>query len=302
MARSKWILGGKAIAPMTIAVEVEKLSKEHDSLFKQVHANAAGCMGRIGKKSYCKACAKEVPSDEIGIAFAQVKKEGKDGKPSLPDIPFSKDERKAANPAIPAETFEVLSFIPAPALKYFTGVHRMVTAQGDNAAYVSALALLYKGMKDAKLVALLRYADNGTTYNAVLDEGGLLHEIYFADEVGNEADNVSLSLVSAASDKFTPQMNTMAKKMILANADKTGAILSTLVDTATATITTMAMEKRDKGIMTLPVAASQPVVDPTADLMKSMMANLALAGVSVGDEDEAAPVAAPVKAKKAAKK
>ena len=285
MARSKWILTGKAIAPMTIAVEVEKLSKEHESPFKQVHTE---CGGRIGKKSYCKACNKEVSTDVIGIAYVMgSKKEGKDGKGS-DDILFTKEERKSANPNIPAETFDVISFIPAPPLKYYKGVHRVVTAQGDNPAYVSALALLLKGLKDEKLVALLRYADNGTTYNAVLDDSGLLHEIYFADEVGNELENTSLSLVSAATDKFTAPMKTMIRKVIVANADrpeKTGmaGILSTLIDTATAVITRMALEKKEKGVITMPTMVAQPVVDPTADLMAMMQANLdaAIASTSV---------------------
>ena len=297
MARSKWVLAGKAIAPVTISVEVEKLSKEHDSSFKQVHI---GCGGRIGKKSYCKACAVEVAPDAIGIAYAWVKKEGKDGRPSIADTPFTKEERKAANPAIPLETLEVLSFIPAPPLKFYKGVHRVVTALEDKAMFVSALAILRKGMTAANLVALLRYADNGTTYLATLDGNGILHELFFADEVGNEAENASLNIVTNATEKFDAKMTTMAKKMIAANADKTGEILLTLTDTATAAIEVLAAEKKEKGVMTLPTAITQPVVDPSADIMAQMMANLAAAGMSSDDDEAQAP--APVKKASSKKK
>lgn len=278
MARSKWLLAG--IGTFIIPVKTEAISKENEPSFAEFHA-IEGCGARLGRKVICKGCGKEVPTDEKGKGWIFTTKQEK-------PLQFTKDEIASLHPNdIPEGTIQVVNFIEQLPFKYYNGNHKTVAPQEKNAAIVSALALFYEGLHKTKKVALVRYWDNNTAYFAVLNSQGVMSNIYFSEEVADETENETLALVTAAT--VVPAHVTMMEKIIKANT-KPFDITTALHNTFLENVTARAIEKQEKGILTVSATAPTPQVNVQDDLMAALTASIATAG---GD-DTAAP--APVQA------
>ena len=116
MARSKWLLAG--IGTFIIPVKTEVISKENDPSFAEFHA-VEGCGARLGRKTVCKGCSKEVPSEEKGKGWIFNAKQEK-------PLQFTKDEIASLHPQdIPEGTIQVVNFIEPLPFKYFNGTHKM---------------------------------------------------------------------------------------------------------------------------------------------------------------------------------
>lgn len=291
MARSKWLLTGVGV--FTIPVKAITLSKDTESNFVQIHADGK-CGGRLGRKVSCKKCGVIVPNEQVGIAYAMTKKVGDDGIPAIPDIPFTKEEKAAMHPNnIPEGTIQVVNVIDPLPFKYLNGVHKIVVPQEKNAAIAGNLALFYDGLAKRGKVALVRYFDMGNVYNAIINAQGLMSNVYFAEEVDDEKENDALAMVAAA--KVDPAHTTLMVK-ILKSMEKPLDVATALKDSFTENVTALAMEKQEKGVMTIAPVVSAPAANAGADMMAALTASLALAGET---SDEAAP-AAPTAAKPAA--
>jgi non-homologous end joining protein Ku len=295
MATSKWILAGVGV--FTIPIKMVTVSKETESNIKQIHADGV-CGGRLGRAITCKKCLKTVPNDQVGIAFAQSKKEV-DGVPVVPDIPTTKDELALMRPKdfIPG-VMQVVAIIDPLPTKYYNGQHRIIVPQEKNALIASNLALFFNGLHSMKQVAFVKYFDMGNVYFATIDAQGNMDNLYFAEEVDTE-ENESLAMV-AASTIDTAHSTLMVQILKAMKKKQTFDIATTMKDVQTENRANLMMEKLTTGKMTLPTTAPAPVVNAAADQMAALQASLAAAG----EDTAAAPVApaAPVKAKKAAKK
>jgi non-homologous end joining protein Ku len=290
MARSKWLLSG--IGTFIIPVKTAVISKENEPSFAEFH-NVEGCGARLGRLTNCKGCGKVVPSEEKGKGWIFTAKQEK-------PLQFTKDEIASLHPNdIPEGTIQVVNFIEALPFKYYNGSHKTVAPQEKNAAIVSALALFYEGLHKTKRVALVRYWDNNTSYFAVLNSQGVMSNIYFSDEVADEKENETLALVSAA--VVAPAHVTMMEKIIKANT-KPFDIKTALHNTFLENVTARAIEKQEKGVLTVSTTVATPTVNVQDDLMAALTASIALAGVADEEPAQATGTAdAKPKAKKAKK-
>jgi non-homologous end joining protein Ku len=283
------------IGAFIIPVKTENISKDIDPSFAEFHA-IEGCGARLGRKTICKGCGKEVPTEEKGKGWIFTAKQEK-------PLPFTKEEIASLHPQdIPEGTMQVINFIEALPFKWLNGTHKTVAPQDKNPSIVSALALFYEGLAKTKKVALVRYWDSNTAYYATLNAHGILSNVYFSEEVADEKDNEALALVSAST--VVPAHVTMMEKVIKANT-KAFNIKSDLRNVFLENVTARAIEKQEKGVLTITPNAPAPAVNVGADLMATLTASIAMAGGVGSDEEVLIPVAtgtADAKPKKTAKK
>ena len=293
MARRKWMLAGIGVG--VIPVKTEVISKDINPSFAEFHA-VEGCGARLGRKTICKGCGKEVPMEEKGKGWIFTAKQEK-------PLQFTDKEIASLHPQdIPEGTMEVMNFIDSVPFKYLNGSHKTVAPDGTSPAIVSALALFYEGLAKTKKVALVRYWDSNTAYYGVLNQYGILSNVYFSEEVADEKENESLVQVSAS--KVEASHVTMMEKFIRKTIEVKGKfdIKNALRNVFLENVTARALEKQEKGILTVLPTAPAPAVNVGADLMATLTASIAMAG---GEVEETAPATgtadATAKPKKTAK-
>lgn len=295
MARQKYVI---SIANMIIPVKLKKLSDEKDINFKELHAKAE-CGKRLGRKVICVGCVekravdisnllekmnsletklgkkmvKAIPEDVLASvqnllvgSFAEVPKEEKGkgwvetDKQEFP-LQFTKEELALLHPMdVPEATIQVRNFIDPLPLKWYKGSHYVVTPQDNNVTYTAVLAHMLSGIEKSGKVALVKYWDSNTEYNAVLNGNGVLSHIFYNDEVDNE--NIYLApckSVALDADIIELVTSTIAKNTQPFNPE-------TLVNNYRILVTEKALEKKEKGNFTVTEQSVAPEVKKAVDL------------------------------------
>lgn len=281
MARSKFLLTG--LGAMIIPVKKVKVSSEIGLPMKEIHA-VEGCGHTLGRKTWCSKCNKEVGKEEKGKGYAR------NDKDEFP-VPFTKEEIASLHPNdIPEATIQITNFVTPLEYKWFDGSHAVLLPQETNPTVVNALALLYQTLEKTGKVALCRYWDSNTEYNAVLNSNGILSGIFYGDEVKDVT--VDLAIVKAVQPNT--QLNAMFEKLIKLNTKPFDPVVN-LKNVYREQVTASAFEKMEKGTFTITASPATPVVDPNTDLLALLTQSIEDAEKSVAE-----PVAKTSKKKKSA--
>lgn len=234
MARAKFFLTG--FGTFTLLVKKQKIVTEGGSPFKEFHADDT-CNGSIGRKSYCKACTKEVTAADVAK-----------GIPTGDNpVIFSKEEIKGLHPSdIASGAIEVVALINMPDIIYLNGTHHSIVPQ-DKIPDVSrqGLELFFHTLKIVKKVALVRYFDCGKVYNAIINEKGTMSGIYHSSEVNN-----SLPVYEPVTDKeLIKHLRAFARAHIKKfKKDVTKDVINEYQDA----LQKLAMQKQKEGNFTVP--------------------------------------------------
>lgn len=262
-----------AFANMLIPISLEKISKEIEMNFKQLHAIDT-CGNRLGRKTWCNTCNVEVPKEEVGKGWVFTAKQEK-------PLQFTKAEIAALHPKdVPAGIIQVRNFIDPLPFKWFNGNHYAVTPEKKDAIIVQYLALFLRGLEKSGKVALVKFWDGNSEYNAVINSEGILSHIFYADEVGDETLNLNLLHSANLDAKLVTLVNTLMKKQTTEFVPATD-----LVNKYREAVQAKALEKQENGEMTITPDAVAPATNLLGDLAAGLMA-------AIGDfKDEDAEIA-----------